>query len=120
MSSKSTLVSAWSLVTYAMSCGRRLPLKPTRKAGRPVRQHPDQLIELAIVVRNQGCECPIGQGRRVGLGLYGNIADVSTALAENAGHGSIAVIAPLEDRRSQRHKPPEQIEGFRRIQLGDR
>src|SRR6516162_3072307 len=42
------------------------------------------------------------------------------SLAENTDHRSAAVVAPLEDRRGQGHKPPEQVEGFRRIRLRDR
>src|SRR5262249_17917658 len=30
------------------------------------------------------------------------------------------VVGPLENRRGQGHEPPEQIEGFGRIRLGDR
>src|SRR5215831_6472545 len=81
---------------------------------------PDQLIELAIVVHRQGCECLIGQACRVGASLEGKIADVATSLAENTDHRSTAVIAPLENRRGQGHEPPEQIEGCRRIRLRDR
>src|SRR5215469_440213 len=76
---------------------------------------PDQLIELAIVVHRQGCECLIGQACRVGASLEGKIAHVATSLAENTDHRSTAVVAPLENRRGQGHEPPEQIEGFRRI-----
>jgi len=50
----------------------------------------------------------------------GNIGDVGAGLMENADHRSTAVVAPLENQRGQGHEPPEQIEGFRRVRLGDR
>ena len=83
------------------------------------RQNPDQVIALAVVVNDQGCECLIGQARRVGAGPQGNLADVATRLVENANYCSTAVVAPLENRSGHRHELPEQIEGFRRVGLGD-
>src|SRR6202035_47650 len=76
------------------------------------RQHSDQLIELAIVVHNQACEWLIGEGCRVASRLpSGNAHVVAGLLGDHA---------PLENRRSQDHEPPEQIESFLRIYLGHR
>ena len=83
------------------------------------RQNPDQVIALAVVVNDQGCECLIGQARRVGAGPQGNLANVATRLVENANYCSTAVVAPLENRSGHRNELPEQIEGFRRVGLGD-
>jgi hypothetical protein len=38
---------------------------------------------------------------------------------EDLDHHSIAVVAPLEHRGSQGHKPPEEVERFLRIGLGN-
>src|SRR5438132_1611744 len=47
-----------------------------------------------------------------------DIADVAAGLVKDTDHRSTTVVAALEDRRSQGHEPPEQVEGFLRVRLG--
>ena len=75
---------------------------------------------MAIVIDDQGFKCPIGEACWIGLGFHGDIAYVTAGLVEDTDHRSTAVVAALENRRSQGHELPEQLEGFFRVDLGDR
>jgi hypothetical protein len=92
--------------------GGRQPLLEPGDARLPERREDDldQPVVLAVVVLRDRLEDLVGKPRRVGRGLGGNGAEITAGPAEHVADVAAAVVDPVQNRLSEVHEAPHQLE----------
>ena len=102
---------------------RSFGFRPLRQGGRQPLLEPgdarslerredelDQPVVLAVVVRGDGLEDPVGEPHRIGRCREGDRTEVVAGLAEHVADIATAVVDAVQDRLGQPHEPPQQLE----------
>jgi hypothetical protein len=70
----------------------------------------DQPVVLAVAVRGDRLEHPVGEPHRIGGGLGGDSTEIAAGLAEHVADIAAAVVDAIEDRLGQLQESPQQLE----------